>query len=160
MVAQRARRPEHRQQHTAHVLSRGSRAGAASLRSKNTRRHSARRCLVSSKCKPVPAPSNIVSAAPILKKSSNRLSSLNCWRLSVPRYLSCSYALRAVNDFKTAACARSVRMRRTSRLLQAVTMPAAIGTERFLLIGVASLLHAKATEPPLKLVSFVGYLYA
>ena len=28
-------------------------------------------------------------------------------------------------------------------------MPAAIGTESFLLIGVASLLHAKATEPPL-----------
>ena len=27
-------------------------------------------------------------------------------------------------------------------------MPAAIGTERFVLIGVASLLHAKATEPP------------
>ena len=40
-------------------------------------------------------------------------------------------------------------LRRTSRLLQAVTMPAAIGTERFLLIGVASLLHAKATKPPL-----------
>ena len=56
-----------------------------------------RRCLVSSNCKSVPAPSDIVSAAPILKKSSNRLSSLNCWRLSVPRYLSCSYALRAVN---------------------------------------------------------------
>ena len=27
-------------------------------------------------------------------------------------------------------------------------MPAAIGTERFVLIGVASLLHAKSTEPP------------
>ena len=39
------------------------------------------------------------------------------------------------------------------RLLQAVTMPAAIGTKSFLLIGVASLLHAKATEPPPVLVS-------
>ena len=144
----RARRPEHRQQHTAHELSRGSRAGAASLRSKNARRHSARRCLVSSNCMPVPAPSGIVSAAPSLKKSSNRLSSLNCWRLSVPRYLSCSNALRAANDFKMGARARSARMRPCDRLLHAVTMPAAIGTKRFLLIGVASLLHAKATEPP------------
>ena len=104
-----------------------------------------RRCLVSSNCMPVPAPSDIVSAAPILKKSSNRLSALNCWRLSVPRYLSCSYALRAANDFKMGARARSARMRPCDRLLQAVTMPAAIGTERFLLIGVASLLH----KPPL-----------
>ena len=58
-----------------------------------------RRCLVSSNCMPVPAPSDIVSAAPILKKSSNRLSSLNCWRLSVPRYLSCStpYALQKIS---------------------------------------------------------------
>ena len=105
-------------------------------------------CLVSSNCKPVPAPSDIVSAAPILKKSSNRLSSLNCWRLSVPRYLSCSNALRAANDFKTAACARSARMPPCDRLLHAVTMPAAIGTKRFLLIGVASLLHAKAIGTP------------
>ena len=36
----------------------------------------------------------------------------------------------------------------TSRLLQCVSMPAPIGTKGFLLIGVASLLHAKATEPP------------
>ena len=42
-------------------------------------------------------------------------------------------------------------MGRTSRLIQAVTMPAAIGTESFLLIGVASLLHAKAIEPPLNM---------
>ena len=35
------------------------------------------------------------------------------------------------------------------RLLHAVTMPAAIGTKRFLLIGVASLLHAKAIGTPL-----------
>ena len=108
-----------------------------------------RRCLVSSNCKPVPAPSDIVSAAPILKKSCNRLSSLNCWRLSVPRYLSCSNALRAANDFKTAACARSARMPPCDRLLHAVTMPAAIGTKSFLLIGVASLLHAKAIGTPL-----------
>ena len=46
-------------------------------------------------------------------------------------------------------CARSARMRPCDRLLHAVTMPAAIGTtERFLWIGVAFLLHAKATEPP------------
>ena len=95
------------------------------MRSKNARRHSARRCLVSSNRKPVPAPSGIVSAAPSLKKSSNRLSSLNCWRLSVPRYLSCSNALRAANAFKTAACARSARMPPCDRLPQAVTMPAA-----------------------------------
>ena len=50
-----------------------------------------RRCLVSSNCKPVPVPSDIVSAAPILKKSSNRLSSLNCLRLS-RRYLGTSPA--------------------------------------------------------------------
>ena len=100
---------------------------------------------VSSNRKPVPAPSGIVSAAPALKKSSNRLSSLNCWRLSVPRYLSCSNALRAANDFKMGARARSARMRPCDRLLHAVTMPAAIGTERFVLIGVASLLHA---SPP------------
>ena len=81
-------------------------------------------------------------------ENSNRLSSLNCWRLSVPRYLSCSNALRAANDFKMGARARSARMRPCDRLLHAVTMPAAIGTKRFLLIGVASLLHAKATEPP------------
>ena len=115
-----------------------------------------RRCLVSSNCMPVPAPSGIVSAAPTLKKSSNRLSSLNCWRLSVPRYLSCSHALRAANDFKMGARARSARMRPCDRLLQTVTMPAAIGTERFLLIGVASLLHAKATEPPLTVMRFGG----
>ena len=145
----RARRPEHRQQHTAHVLSRGSRAGAASLRSKNAQRHSARRCLVSSNRNPVPAPSGIVSAAPTLKRSSNRLSSLNCWRLSVPRYLSCLYALRAANIFKMGARTRSARMPPCDRLLHAVTMPAAIGTERFLLIGVASLLHAKAIGTPL-----------
>ena len=120
------------------------------MRSKNARRHSARRCLVSSKCKPVPAPSNIVSAAPILKKSSNRLSSLSCWRLSVPRYLSCSHALRAANNFKMGARTRSARMPPCDRLPQAVTMPAAIGTERFLLIGVASLLHAKAIGTPLR----------
>ena len=150
----RAPRPEHRQQHTAHVLSRGSRAGAASLRSKNAQRHSARRCLVSSNRKPVPAPSGIVSTAPVLKKSSNRLSSLNCWRLTCPLTLPFLDALRAANDFKTAARARSVRMRRTSRLLQAVTMPAAIGTERFLLICVASLSHVKAIEPPLRSSSF------
>ena len=40
------------------------------------------------------------------------------------------------------------RMPPCDRLPQAVTMPAAIGTERFVLISVASLLHAKATEPP------------
>ena len=108
-----------------------------------------RRCLVSSNCMPVPAPSDIVSAAPILKKSSNRLSSLNRLRLSVPRYLSCSHALRAANNFKMGARTRSARMPPCDRLPQAVTMPAAIGTERFVLIGVASLLHAKATEPPL-----------
>ena len=108
-----------------------------------------RRCLVSSNCKSVPAPSDIVSAAPILKKSSNRLSSLNCWRLSVPRYLSCSNALRAAKNFKTGARARSARMPPTSRLLQCVSMPAAIGTKSFLLIGVASLLHAKAIGTPL-----------
>ena len=34
------------------------------------------------------------------------------------------------------------------RLPQAVTMPPAIGTERILLIGVASLSHAMAIEPP------------
>ena len=108
-----------------------------------------RRCLVSSNCKPVPAPSDIVSAAPILKKSSNRLSALNCWRLSVPRYLSCSYALRAAKKFKTGARARSARMPPCGRLLQAVTMRATRGVKRFLLIGVASLLHAKATGTPL-----------
>ena len=144
----RARRPEHRQQHTAHELSRGSRAGAASLRSKNARRHGARRCLVSSKCKPVPAPSDTVSAAPVLKKSSNRLSSLNCWRLTCPLPLPFLSALRAANNFKMGARARSARMPPTSRLLQAVTMPAAIGTESFVLIGVASLLHAKAIGTP------------
>ena len=140
------------QQHTAHVLSRGSRAGAASLRSKNARRHSARWWLVSSNCMPVPAPSDIVSVASILKKSSNRLSSLNCWRLTCPLTLPFLDALRAANDFKTAARARSVRMRRTSRLLQAVTMRATRGVERIVLIGVASLLHAKATDanPPYK----------
>ena len=106
------------------------------------------RCLVSSNCKPVPAPSDIVSAAPILKKSSNRLSSLNRLRLSVPRYLSCSNALRAAKKFKMGARARSARMPPTSRLLQCVSMPAAIGTKSFLLIGVASLLHAKAIGTP------------
>ena len=80
---------------------------------------------------------------------ANRLSSLNCWRLSVPRYLSCSHALRAANDFKMGARARSARMPPCDRLPQAVTMPAAIGTERFVLIGVASLLHAKQPSPPL-----------
>ena len=35
------------------------------------------------------------------------------------------------------------------RRLHAVTMPAAIGTDRFLLVGVASLLHAKAIGTPL-----------
>ena len=39
-------------------------------------------------------------------------------------------------------------MRPCDRLLQAVTMPAAIGTKSFLLIGVASLLHAKAIGTP------------
>ena len=34
------------------------------------------------------------------------------------------------------------------RLIQAVTMRATRGVERIVLIGVASLLHAKATEPP------------
>ena len=40
-------------------------------------------------------------------------------------------------------------MRPCDRLLHAVTMPAAIGTKIFLLIGVASLLHAKAIGAPL-----------
>ena len=128
------------------------------MRSKNARRHSARRCLVSSNRKPVPAPSGIVSAAPTLKKSSNRLSSLNCWRLSVPRYLSCSHALRAANNFKMGARTRSARMPPCDRLPQAVTMPAAIGTERFVLIGVASLLHAKATEPPPSITALWAHL--
>ena len=44
----------------------------------------------------------------------------------------------------------------TSRLLQAVTMPAAIGTERFVLIGVASLLHAKAIGTPPSQKHFVS----
>ena len=64
----------------------------------------------------------------------------------------CSNAIRAANDFKMGARARSARMRPSSRLLQCVTMcrvPAAIGTKSFLLICVASLLHAKAIEPPL-----------
>ena len=47
------------------------------------------------------------------------------------------------------ARARSARMRPCDRLLHAVTMPAAIGTESFVLIGVASLLHAKAIGTPL-----------
>ena len=105
-------------------------------------------CLVSSNCTPVPAPSDIVSAAPILKKSSNRLSSLNCWRLSVPRYLSCSHALRAANNFKMGARTRSARMPPCDRLPQAVTMPAAIGTERFVLIGVASLYAREGNRAP------------
>ena len=108
-----------------------------------------RRCLVYSNRKPVPAPRGIVSAAPVLKKSSNRLSSLNCWRLSVPRYLSCSNAIRAANNFKMGARTRSARMPPTRRLLQCVSMPAAIGTKSFLLIGVASLLPAKAIGTPL-----------
>ena len=43
-------------------------------------------------------------------------------------------------------------MRPCDRLLHAVTMPAAIGTKIFLLIGVASLLHAKAIGTPLNFV--------
>ena len=109
-----------------------------------------RRCMVvSSNCKPVPAPSDTVSAAPILKKSSNRLSSLNCLRLTCPLPLPFLNASRAAKRNKTAACARSARMPPTSRLLQCVSMPAAIGTKSFLLIGVASLLHAKAIGTPL-----------
>ena len=42
----------------------------------------------------------------------------------------------------------------TSRLLQCVSMPAAIGTKSFLLIGVASLLHAKAIGTPLIKVNY------
>ena len=40
-------------------------------------------------------------------------------------------------------------MRPCDRLLQAVTMRATRGVKRFLLIGVASLLHAKAIGTPL-----------
>ena len=108
-----------------------------------------RRCLVSSNCKPVPAPSGIVSAAPTLKKSSNRLSSLNCWRLTCPLPLPFLNASRAAKKNKTGARARSARMPPCDRLLQAVTMRATRGVERFLLIGVASLLHAKAIGTPL-----------
>ena len=90
---------------------------------------------MSSNCKPAPAPSDIVS---VLKKSSNRLSSLNCLRLSVPRrylapltprYLSCSNALRAANNFKTGArtrSSRSARMPPCDWLPHAVTMPAVL----------------------------------
>ena len=42
-------------------------------------------------------------------------------------------------------------------LPDAVTMPAAIGIERFLLIGVASLSHAKAIEPPTNTLYLVTF---
>mgnify|MGYP001185668291 CR=1 FL=1 len=53
------------------------------------------------------------------------------------------------------ARARTVRVRLCPWIFQAATMPAAIGTERFLLIGVASLLHAKAIGTPLSYAAII-----
>ena len=99
-----------------------------------------RRCLVSSNCKPVPVPSDIVSAAPILKKSSNRLSSLNCWRLTCPLPLPFLNASRAAKKRAHAANLSAPSGGHHASNARG---------KRFLLIGIASLLHAKAIGTPL-----------